>query len=135
MERIIWSQLPFAIYEIHNLCFRMRTIYASSYKRFPMIICQVTITMSKSSYFCFLDSISIKSEFKMNRILKTNREYLQMAFFCWKKAETEQYLLYFKFISVARTIKKVKIQCTNSFYIATINSTNLNNKKITFSWF
>ena len=129
MKWIIWSRFPFAIFKIHYLCFGMtRKPPATSCKRFPKILCQVVnITMSKSSWFCYLDRFSIESEIKMNFNLQVNVTNLQMTFLVRKWSEAEKYFLHFKLISVACTTFKIKVQCTNSFDIATVNSTYLNN--------
>ena len=126
MKRILWSRLPFAIFKTHYFSLGMR-IPATSCERFPKIFCHVeSIFVFKRSWFCNLDRFSIKSEFKMNFNLQANKVNLQMTFFSigWTKAE--KYFLHFKLISAACTIFKIKFQGSNSFYIAAINSTDLN---------
>ena len=128
MKWIIWSRFPFAIFKIHYLSFGMRP-EATSCKRFPKILCQVVnIFMFKSSWLCYLDRFSIKSEFKMNFNLQANISNLQMTFLVRIRFEAEKYFLHFKLISITGTKFKIKFQWTYSFDIASINSTYLNNR-------
>ena len=127
MKRIIWSRLPFAIFKTHYFSLGMRTP-ATSCKRFPKIFCHVeSILVFKTCWFCNLDRFSIKSELKMNFNLQANKVNLQMTFFTSVFVKAEKYFLHFKLISAACTIIKIKFQGTNSFDIAAINSTYLNN--------
>ena len=131
MKWIIWSRFPFAIFKIYNFCFGMtiRPPIATSCKRFPKILCQVINTiMFKSSWLCYLDRFSIKSEFKMNFNLQANISNLQMTFLFRIRSEAEKYFLHFKLISITGTQIKIKFQWTDSFDIASINSTYLNNR-------
>ena len=131
MKWIIWSRFPFTIFKIHYLSFGMTRwiIPATSCKRFPKILCQVgNFSMFKSSWLCYLDRFSIKSEFKMKFNLQANISNLQMTFLVRIRSETEKYFLHFKLISITGTIRKIKFQCPDSFDIASINSTYLNNR-------
>ena len=125
MKWIIWSRFPFAIFKIHYFRFGIRP---TSCKRFPKILCQVVnIVVLKSSWLCYLDRFSIKSELKMNLNLQANISNLQMTFSVRIRSETEKYFLHFKLICIASTPRKIKFQCSYSFDIASINSTYLNN--------
>ena len=127
MKWIIWSRLPFTIFKIQYFSFGMR-IPATSCKRFPKILCQVeNPSVFESAWLCYLDRYSIKSEFKMNFKLQANISNLQMTFSIRICSETEKYFLHFKLISVACTPFKIKFQGSDSFDIAAINSTYLNN--------
>ena len=127
MKWIIWSRFPFAIFKIHYLSFSMRQ-KATSCKRSPKILCQVVnIHMSKSSWLCYLNRFSIKSEFKMKFNLQANISNLQMTFSGRIRSEAEKYFLHFELISITGTPIKIKFQWTDSFDIASINSTYLNN--------
>ena len=130
MKWIIWSRFPFAIFKIHYLSFGMTRIpIATSCKRFPKILCQVVnLIMFKSSWLCYLDRFSIESEFKMNFNLQANISNLQMTFLFRIRSEAEKYFLHFKLISITGTKIKIKFQCPDSFDIASINSTYLNNR-------
>ena len=126
MKWIIWSRFPFAIFKIHYFRFGMR-MPATSCKRFPKILCQVVNSiMFKSSWLCYLDKFSIKSEFKMNFNLQANITNLQMTFSVRRRSKAEKNFLHFKLVSVTGTQIKIKVQCTDSFDIATIDSTYLN---------
>ena len=127
MKWIIWSRFPFAIFKIHYLSFGMSI--ATSCKRFSKILCQVVnIVVFKSSWLCYLDRFSIKSEFKMKFNLQANISNLQMTFLVRRRSEAEKYFLHFKLISITGTFIKIKFQCPDSFDIASINSTYLNNR-------
>ena len=130
MKWIIWSRFPFAIFKIHYLSFGMTRIPpATSCKRFPKILCQVeNFSMFKSSWLCYLDRFSIKSEFKMKFNLQANISNLQMTFLGRIRSETEKYFLDFILISTTGTAVEIKFQCPDSFDIASINSTYLNNR-------
>jgi len=128
MKWIIWSRFPFAIFKIHYLSFGTRILIATSCKRFPKIPCQVVnFIMFKSSWLCYLNRFSIKSEFKMNLNLQANISNLQMTFSVRIRSEAEKYFLHFKLISITGTQIKIIFQCPDSFDIASINSTYLNN--------
>ena len=127
MKRIIWSRLPFTIFKAHYFSLCMRII-ATSCKRFSKIICHVRSKfVFELSRLCNLDRFSIKSEFKMNFNLQANKVNLQMTFFSSVSVKAKKYFLHFKLIGVACTISKIKFQGSDSFDIATINSTYLNN--------
>ena len=126
MKWIVWSRFPFSIFKIHYFSFGMR-IPATSCKRFPKILCQVVNPyVFESAWLCYLDRISIKSEFKMNFNLQANISNLQMTFSYRNRSKAKKYFLHFKLISVAGTRIKIKFQCPDSFDIAPINSTYLN---------
>ena len=129
MKWIIWSRFPFTIFKIHYLSFGMTsTPRATSCKRFPKILCQVVnIIVFKNSWLCLLDRFYIECQFKMNFNLQANKENLQMTFFLRVCMKAEKYFLHFKLISAACTKIKIKFQGSNSFDIAAINSTYLNN--------
>ena len=53
---------------------------------------------------------------------------LQITFSVRRQSETEKYFLHLKLVSVAGTPTKIKVQYTESFEIASIDSTYLNNR-------
>ena len=127
MKRVIRSRLPFTIFKTHYFSLGMRII-ATSCKRFPKIICHVvSIFVFERSWLCNLDRFSIESEFKMNFNLQAYKADLQMTFFSSRFMKAKKYFLHFKLICVACTRPKIKFQGFDSFDIATINSTYLNN--------
>ena len=130
MKWIIWSRFPFAIFKIHYLSFGMRH-KATGRKRFPKVLRQVgNKPMSKRSrlHKRSHDRFSIKSEFTINSKLHAYILNLHITLAVLELTEAKKYCLYSKIISFTSTITKIKVQCADSFDIAAINATYLNNR-------
>ena len=85
--------------------------------------------MSIHSWICWFNQLTVKSIFILNQADKMIF-HLRMTILTWYCSKAEKNFLNFKLKGIASTVLKIKLQICNSFHIATIYSTYLNNDRI-----